>query len=192
MKGQNASPAGSGGSMRSFWIVIALAAVILGAYLLRTGLRGGAPAGLVPSDHRSPAGTAAIEPVTPGASSVDLASLKGKVVVLHFWATWCPPCRAEFPEFARYAEAHQGNPGIAILPVSVDNDKASVLAFLQAIPQHFPVYIDQSGLADQMGVTAIPTTVVLDREGKVAWTAQGATDWSPKGVPAVVRKLDHE
>ncbi len=192
MKGQNAVPAGSGGSMRSFWIVIALAVAILGVYLLRTGLRGGGPAGLVPSDQRSPAGTAAIEPVTSGASSVDLASLKGKVVVLHFWASWCPPCRTEFPEFARYAGAHQEDPGIAILPVSVDNDKAPVLTFLQAIPQHFPVYIDQSGLADQMGVTAIPTTVVLDREGKVAWTAQGATDWSSKGVPAVVRKLDHE
>jgi len=183
---------GAKGSMGPFWGVLGLAALVLGVYLTYTPTAGGigsttpASAGKRPM---APAG-AVLRFDHPG-SSVTLADFKGKVVVLHFWATWCAPCRAEFPQFTRYASSEVGESGVVVLPVSLDQSPEPVGPFLSSAKATFPVYMD-GGLAEALQVTAIPTTVVLDRDGRVAYKTLGAADWSSKGVPAVVQRLSRE
>ena len=175
-------------------ILIAAAAVLLIVYLVKSGImRTSPPArGVLAVSSRTIAPDLSVQVVGGGSRSVALASLRGKVVVLHFWATWCPPCRAEFPEFAKFAASSGDQSSWAVLPVSVDDSAAPVGPFLAKIPGQFTVYWDSAGLANALGVSAIPTTVILDKEGRVAWTAQGAADWSPKGVPSIVQSLAHE
>ncbi len=187
-------PASPPSSSKLFWILMAAAAVLLIGYLVKSGfMRTSPPArGVVAVSSRASAPDLSVQEVGDGSRSVSLKSLRGKVVVLHFWATWCPPCRAEFPEFAKFAAASGSETSWAVLPVSVDDSAAPVGPFLAKIPGKFTVYWDSAGLANALGVSAIPTTVVLDKEGRIAWTAQGAADWSPKGVPSIVQSLSHE
>jgi thiol-disulfide isomerase/thioredoxin len=180
------------GSSGLFWLVIGVAGAILLIYAVRTGLgRGGDAGGGVIASGRQAAPKASFQSVSGASGSVSLASLKGKVVVLHFWATWCPPCRAEFPEFAKYAGTGGGD-DVAVLPISVDQTEEPVRGYVAGLSERFPVYIDDSGAASEFVVSVIPTTIVLDKQGRVAWRAEGAADWSGSGVPAKVRKLAAE
>ncbi len=180
-------------STRVFWLVIAVAAVVLGIYLLTSGPRSGASSPkALSAGSRTEAPDLAVRDAKDPSKTVSLRSLKGKVVVLHFWATWCPPCRAEFPEFAKFAAGSAAASPWVILPISVDDSADPVGPFLSKIPNRLTSYWDPGTLANALGVSAIPTTIVLDKEGKVAWMGRGATDWSAKGVPAVVEKLSRE
>ncbi len=178
------------GSSNIAWVIIGAALAILVVYVLRAGLFGGGHIrGGIAASQRRAAPQVTLPSARPAGASLDLASLKGDVVVLHFWATWCPPCRAEFPEFAKYAASARGEKGVVVVPVSVDNSKAPVGQFLNGVKGTFPVYMDSGNLASDLGVSAIPTTIILDKKGRVAWVHQGASSWSKGGVPSIVKEL---
>ncbi|MEW5765000.1 MAG: TlpA family protein disulfide reductase [Acidobacteriota bacterium] len=177
------------GSLKPFFVVVGLAVALLVVYVLRSG-KPGAPAEA--SADRGPVVTVPIlEPASAGPPLLP-AAVQGKVVVLHFWATWCPPCRAEFPEFAQYARDSSNRGGYRVVAISLDQTPDPVGPFLDEAGGGFPVYMDSAGLAGELEVTAIPTTVVLDKKGRVAYRAQGAANWKPGGVPAVVENLVRE
>lgn len=180
-----------GNSSGVAWLIIGAALAILAVYVVRAGIFGGGETmkGGIPAAQRRAVPAVTLPPARPAGASLDLASLKGEVVVLHFWATWCPPCRAEFPEFAKYATSEEGQKGVVVVPVSVDNSSAPVGKFLAGIKGSFPVYMDSGNLASDLGVSAIPTTIILDKKGRVAWVAQGASDWSSGGVPSLVKEM---
>ena len=187
-------PASTGtSSTRAFWVVVALSAAVLALYLLASGSKGGgsSPVALSKSS-RSEAPDLAVRNAADPSKTVSLRSLRGRVVVLHFWATWCPPCRAEFPEFDKFATGSGASDPWVVLPISIDDSSDPVGPFLSKIPGQFACYWDPGTMANAFGVSAIPTTVVLDKGGRVAWVGQGANDWSSKGVPAVVRNLSRE
>ena len=177
-----------------FWVVVTLAAGLLALYLVKAGvLRTGRGAAVQPARGRATAPEGVLKSVSNPSRSLSLASLKGKVVVLHFWATWCPPCRAEFPEFARFAAAARPEDPWVVVPVSIDDSPDPVGPYLAKLPERFPVYWDEGGtLANALNVSAIPTTVILDRDGRVAQQDLGVANWSSNGVPATVRALSHE
>lgn len=178
------------GSMTAFWVVIVVAALLLVAYLAKVGF--GSSGGGVgsPSSQASRRMAPGGEVKTVGGGgAVDLTSLRGKVVVLHFWATWCPPCRAEFPEFARFAGSKRGDDEVRVLPISLDRDPGAVGPFLQNIQEQFPVYWDPGSLAQEYAIAAIPSTVIVDKKGRIAWRRKGAADWSSGGVPKIVEAL---
>jgi thiol-disulfide isomerase/thioredoxin len=188
----NAPKAEAKNSSGIAWLIIGAAVAILAVYVLRAGIFGGTGEhirGGIPSAQRRAVPAVTLPPARPSGSSLDLASLKGEVVVLHFWATWCPPCRAEFPEFAKFAAKAEGEKGVVVVPVSVDNSTAPVGQFLAGVKGKFPVYMNSGNLASDLGVSAIPTTILLDKKGRVAWVARGASDWSAGGVPTVVKEL---
>lgn len=98
-----------------------------------------------------------------------LSEWRGKVVVLNFWATWCPPCREEMPAFAALQEELAGR-GLQFVGVAIDEPE-EVQAFLQARPVNYPILIggaDVPGWADSLGneFAALPFSVVLDRDGR--------------------------
>jgi len=110
--------------------------------------------------------------------SVSLGELRGKVVFLHFWATWCPPCLVELPGLQRFVEGlDEGQ--YALLAVCVDNEEpARIGDFLKSWGVEIPVYLDPGGsLARRFGTIRFPETYILDHEGGVCRKVIGAGDW---------------
>ena len=121
---------------------------------------------------------AAFSVPTPDGSVVTLAGLRGKVVLLNFWATWCEPCLEEMPAMERLARTYQER-DLVVLALSVDREGASVVGpFLKRHGLTFLVGLDpQQAVAHLYRVWALPSTFVLDRTGARLFLAQGARDW---------------
>ena len=105
-------------------------------------------------------------------SPLPLAPLKGKVVVLSFWATWCSPCFILEPILGNIAKKYAANADVAFLGVNSDEDETLVPRFLAGVKWGFPVaYSD--GLKEYLGVDAFPTVIILDRDGKTVFRVAG-------------------
>ena len=108
---------------------------------------------------------------------VNLAEFKGRLVVLNFWATWCPPCRQEIPGFVALQRKYQDK-GLVIIGVSLDQRGPGVVKpFIGRFGVNYPVVMgNEQIVSDYGGVEAIPTTFIIDRQGKVVTVHQGFTD----------------
>jgi thiol-disulfide isomerase/thioredoxin len=106
--------------------------------------------------------------------ALPMASLKGEVVVINFWATWCAPCRRELPEL-NSLHAEIVKQGGRVLAVSIDHDARNVKSFVRRYRLSLPVYHDgPDRLARTLDLQAVPFTIVLDRAGNVAHTTSGS------------------
>lgn len=122
--------------------------------------------------------------------SIRLSDLKGKVVLVNFWATWCPPCKQEMPSMERlYARLH--NQGLEILAVNIESDGDEVLPeFLRQHPHTFPILMDLEGDVQQTyGVFRFPETFVVDKTGKVVQHIIGGRDWTSRDIVSALKKL---
>ena len=103
--------------------------------------------------------------------------LKGRAVILNFWATWCPPCKEELPSLQTLHELGGGDP--LVLGINVRETATAVRRYLSATGIGFPVLLDPQGeLAKRWGVTAFPTTLLIGADGQVRWRVVGEVDWS--------------
>jgi len=110
----------------------------------------------------------------------------GKVVVLNFWATWCPPCVKEIPSLGRLQHAFSEE-DLVVLSVDVGESKNEVEKFLQQVPADFPVLLNQDGTTvKQWKIIAFPTTFVIDRNGSIRLAYFGGLEWDN---PNVVKQL---
>ena len=104
--------------------------------------------------------------------------MKGRVVVLDFWATWCGPCKRSFPTLQKVFEKYRENPSVQILALDTwenvkgEEREVQVKKFLTENGYTFPVLFDE-GFVDKYGVEGIPTKFVIDRKGRVAFTSIG-------------------
>jgi cytochrome c biogenesis protein CcmG/thiol:disulfide interchange protein DsbE len=106
-----------------------------------------------------------------------LSDLKGKVVVLNFWATWCPPCVEETPALNRLQQRIASRGGV-VLGVSVDEDAAAYEKFLKDQGVTFPTYREPSKkVAQDYGTTMYPETYIIDRHGRLARKVIGPQQW---------------
>jgi cytochrome c biogenesis protein CcmG/thiol:disulfide interchange protein DsbE len=97
--------------------------------------------------------------------SITLSDLRGKTVVLNFWATWCGPCRSEIPAFSRFSKAH---PDVPVLGLSVDQGSpAKVRHTVREWGIEYPVAIISDALQKKYDISTLPTTVIIDADGKV-------------------------
>jgi cytochrome c biogenesis protein CcmG/thiol:disulfide interchange protein DsbE len=115
-------------------------------------------------------------PKLDGGGSVPLSSYRGKVVVLNFWASWCPPCKQEAPVLSRWQKRLSGAGGtivgVDVLDVSSDAER-----FIAAHKLDFPHLRDQDGSRlKSFEVVGYPETIVLDRKGRIAATSRGVVD----------------
>ena len=100
-----------------------------------------------------------------------LSDLRGKVVVLNFWATWCGPCRMEIPDFNELYLKHKDE-GLIILGISTDDTKVGLLNFLKAYKMEYPVLYGSSRQITEIsneygGIMALPTSIIIDRNGEI-------------------------
>jgi len=110
--------------------------------------------------------------------NVTLSEYKGKVVILDFWATWCPPCRASIPNMNRLYDKYKAE-GLQIIGISVDNiqtpqDEEKVQQFVKQYAMQYPVvFVDPTARSSYGGIPSIPTVFIIDREGNAISIVSG-------------------
>jgi peroxiredoxin len=150
------------------WTAVAIAAGILVLFAMPSYRQGEA------SIAGKPAGDF---PLTLAGKSEHLSDLKGKVVVLNFWATWCPPCVEETPALNRLQKYIDSRNGM-VLGVSVDEDGNAYEKFLKDQSVVFPTYRDATKKpAADYGTSMYPETYIIDRHGRIARKFVGAQQW---------------
>jgi pSer/pThr/pTyr-binding forkhead associated (FHA) protein/peroxiredoxin len=124
-------------------------------------------------------------------SEVALDKIRGKVVLLNFWATWCGACRSEMPSLEALYRDFRHYPDFAVLTVSIDQrGKPAVAQFMASKGYNFPVLLDTSNVTSAAyGVSGIPSTFVIGRNGQIIWNCVGALDWSNPSVRDALKKL---
>jgi peroxiredoxin len=135
------------------------------------------------SPGRRPPG---LEGVALGGQRVNLSALRGRVVVVDFCASWCEPCRRSMPRLQALDAQHR-TAGLTVLAVSVDDSRAEAERFVRETGVTFPVMHDAThGIAEAWSPAAMPTTVVIDRQGVVRSVLSGE---QPGQTDAAVRAL---
>jgi thiol-disulfide isomerase/thioredoxin len=111
-------------------------------------------------------------------SEIHLRDLKGRVVLVDFWASWCVPCRVSFPALdGLYRELHAR--GLEVIAVNVDERGRDADEFLNAHPHTMPVFLDPKGLAaEAFRIAGMPTSILIDRTGQIRFTHMGYTTMS--------------
>ena len=104
-----------------------------------------------------------------GGATVGLADLRGQVVMINFWASWCGPCRQEFPVLDGMYRKYRPL-GFTLLAVNVESERKDAERFLAGTPVSFPIAWDADNqVSSAYGVSAMPTTLIIDRKGQVRW-----------------------
>jgi thiol-disulfide isomerase/thioredoxin len=105
-----------------------------------------------------------------------LRSLRSKVVLLNFGATWCAPCLVEMPVFAKWQQQY-GSQGLRVVGISMDDDSTSVRRILSKMKLNYPIAMGDAALGESYGgVLGLPLTLLIDRKGVVRAQIQGETD----------------
>ncbi len=120
-----------------------------------------------------------------------LADYRGKVVVLNFWATWCPPCRFEMPSMERGQNLTAAD-DVVFLGVNVGEDADTIFTFTADYPVTFPLLMDKdSQVIQQYPVVGLPTTYVIDPQGHMVYQAIGTRDWDHEAILNQLKSLKH-
>jgi thiol-disulfide isomerase/thioredoxin len=109
---------------------------------------------------------------------ITLKDQRGKVIIINFWATWCPPCIAEMPSINKMYARYRSNPKVLILAVDADNDFSKSLPFMKTNNYKFPVYNTIGEIPIGWQSNAIPTTIIVDKSGAISARHEGAADYS--------------
>jgi peroxiredoxin len=146
------------------------------------------PAGVAPSETVMAAPDFSLPTLEGGTQA--LSDLRGHVVVLNFWATWCGPCVKEMPTLANLA-AKLADKGVSVLAVSVDvGDPKRVADFVQGYGWHLPILLDpMAQVADAYAIRVMPTTYVIGPDGNIRGRAFGAKEWDTPAAVALMESL---
>ncbi|MBT3015143.1 MAG: TlpA family protein disulfide reductase [Candidatus Thiodiazotropha sp. (ex Clathrolucina costata)] len=120
---------------------------------------------------------------------LDIEGLDNRVILVNFWATWCPPCVEEIPSLNRL-QAHYKNRDVSIVSVDFRESTEEIEAFLEERPVDFPVLMDRDGLTSlAWRVFSFPSSFIIDRQGRVRYTANRALNWDSDEVIEVIDGL---
>lgn len=118
-----------------------------------------------------------------------LPALRGRVVLLNFWASWCPPCREEFPSLERLHLA-LGGPDFTVVAIAVADTEAGVAAFLGGRRPPFAVLLDDDRkTAEAYRAAGVPVTYLVDREGRLVAGKAGPQDWDRREMHELIRMM---
>jgi thiol-disulfide isomerase/thioredoxin len=124
-----------------------------------------------------------------GNGSLDLDALKGRVVYLDFWASWCGPCRQSFP-WMKEVQQRFADKGLVVVAVNLDKDRSLADSFIREFRPQFPVLYDKEGkLAQQYKITAMPYSMIIDREGKARYLHSGFSSEERQKLNSEIQQL---
>lgn len=147
------------------------------------------------SDHPSEAPETSGPPAPPASfnsldgKTLDLASLKGKVVFINFWATWCPPCIAEMPSINSLFKKMKGNDKVVFLMVDADNTLKSAEEFMKKSKFNLPVYGPAGALPQELFMGSLPTTVIINKKGEIVFKHEGMADYNTGETEKLLNQL---
>ena len=126
---------------------------------------------------------------TADGRTASLASLRGKVVLLNFWATWCQECRSEMPLFERLHRELTAQ-GLNVIGINAREGTAAIRAYTKELGVTFPVVLDPKGeINATYGVVGLPTTFLIGRDGQAIALAVGPRDWASVPARAIIQAL---
>ncbi len=133
----------------------------------------------------------AIESASANTAPIHLYEHRGHVVLVNFWATWCPPCIEEAPSLEKLS-VEMSKMGVEVIGVSVDQDPGAIKIFVTEYHLSFPIARDpDQAVASKFGTFKFPETYILDRDGRVAEKIIGARDWEDPLMVSFVESLAH-
>ena len=109
---------------------------------------------------------------------INLSDLKGKVVFINFWATWCPPCIAEMPSINKLQEKFKDNKDFIVLMVDADNQPDKSIKFMTKRSYNLKVFTPASQIPTEFLGNALPTTIILNKKGKTVFKHEGGADYT--------------
>jgi len=156
----------------------------------------GMAAGSAPAAAVAPLASGAAAPAFQLASAdgppVELASLRGKVVLINFWASWCGPCRKEMPILEQLNRQYRSK-GLALIGINVEPDSQAALQWLRATPVSFPILFDTDSRVSKLyQVAGMPNTVIVDRRGTVRYIHRGYQAGAENDYLDQIRQLIRE
>ncbi len=156
--------------------------------LRATALKASAPAYGLIERPRQPAPAVTLNDAQGKAQSLR----HGRVTLVNFWATWCPPCVHEIPSMNRLAAAYDAK-DFGIVSINFKEDPQHVLAFLKRVNVDFPVLLDHDGaVSARWNVFAFPSTFLLDQRGRIRYSVNTAIEWDDDAVKTVIARLLQE
>ncbi len=127
-----------------------------------------------------------------GGENIKLSELRGQVVMINFWASWCGPCRQEMPLLDQLYQRYQPM-GFTLLGVNVEEDSRAADKVLSQIPVSFPIlYDNKNQVSETYDVSAMPSTVLIDRDGKVRYLHKGYLPGYEEDYQQQIRELVRE
>lgn len=165
--------------------IVAIGTLVIGVAVLGASLTPTARAGVPASapDFALPA---------MDGSELRLSDLKGQVVMINFWATWCGPCRQEMPLLQQLQVKYEPL-GFTLVGINVEPESAGARTWLEKVPVTFPILFDrQNQVAERFGVQGMPSSVFIDRSGKVRYVHRGYQPGDESKYADMVRSLVKE
>ncbi len=112
----------------------------------------------------------------------------GKVILIHFFASWCPPCRMEFPEFVKWSTNNSRDKDVILVPISLDEKKEKAKSFVKQYSDALNCYLDDGRTAEKFGISGIPATILIDSRGFVIFKHEGMIDWNNGEIEKMISK----
>lgn len=168
--------------------------------MVRTGLFDADITGLEPKPGAVPTAETTGEnlPVVSSAlftssegTMLDLARLKGKVVFLNFWTTWCPPCIAEMPSVNRLYNKLKNNKNVVFVLADADGKLEKSTAFMKKKKYDLPVYIPAGEIPEQLFRGSLPTTVIINAKGEIVFAHEGMANYDTPEMEKFLNELSN-
>ena len=170
--------------MRKLVLLIAVVGITAAIYVASRHQSNISDANVAPADH-PPAAEFSLTDLS--GQKLALASFKGKVVLLDFWATWCDPCRAEIPHFVEMQNKY-GKEGLQVVGISMDDEEQPVREFYNKFRMNYPVAVGDADIARSYGgIFGLPVAFIIGRDGRIYGKHIGET--SPDVLEKDIKKL---
>ena len=124
--------------------------------------------------------------------SKNTSELRGKVLFINFWASWCPPCRAEFPSIEKLYSKFKGNPDILFLTINEDEDLSAAKSYINQEKLTLPFYKTMKAVPKEIYNGTLPTTIVMDKNGKIRYRHEGFANYASEKFIQQVEELISE